>query len=438
MPHLCLLGISLLTQFAQAADRPTLAVVGLHQAELTGEAHEDAVEAIVKAASSTGVVDSVGLAGFAAAVSGRESVIIQEGLVSEASTNLAAGRTFYNQAEPDNGIPLLESAVEGFILTMAGANSTRDLWDAYLYLGCSHYQLDQIDEAKVAFAKASALSPDRAPDAALFPPDLVELYTSTASELAATPMRLEISVDSKAELFVDGASKGIGPMVVEGLLPGEHFVLARGSGQQAYARLVIEVAEGGMAPPLALTMGPASLGDASTSSSGRGRQAAELYKAIGNHSQGVDYVLLAGVDADVLHLQLYGTSANSFSRSTEIPYSGSADDEAVAAVPLLLNVLNSEGALPATATAPKASPIHVGTNDVLAAALSMPDPKRLPPLTSTTGRRRGAGTALAAGGIAVGVAALVGGGVFLATRGGGGDPEPTGNPNQGKIVVGPF
>jgi hypothetical protein len=181
------------------------------------------------------------------------------------------------------------------------------------------------------------------------------------------------------------------------------------------------------------------LGTAGASRRERAEQTASLYRALGTRASEVEYVLLGGVDGEKLYLQLYHAPSDAFSRAVEVPYQEWADDEVVAALPLLLNLIGKDGAL--ASTDPAAVPLDIGANSALASLLL--DPPAPQALGGDSGRskdgkkRGGLVLGLVAGAAVVG---LAGGGVYLATQGGGGGSSTTtttGTPvlSSGTIVI---
>lgn len=408
-----------------AAPRPTVAVVGLHQSSLDAADQERAIAALVAAIESGGRFDGRALPEVAAAIRGRERVILEEGLLKAARQNLANGRTSAAQAGWEEARSWLSSAITDFERAMAGANTTDELWEAHVLLGATHLQQETPDEpaARAAFSRAVALSPTRPPDPAQFPPSVTDVYAAVQAELAA--QAVTVSFSGVGKLWLDGAERGALPMDVPKVMPGAHFALSRGDGQQGFARF--EVAPGGAAPAVALPAGPPSLGAQADSPAARAAQVASIYSALGKRSDGLQYVLVAGVEGGLLHLQLFDSARGVFSRSVDLPYVDDCDDEAVAAVPLLLPIVDATGAFTANAASP--SPLGLGDNVALAGILTQPpaapvvvlDPVGPNPPGPAQKKSR---LPLVLG--IVGGAVVAGGATTAAVLLGGDPPEPTG------------
>jgi tetratricopeptide (TPR) repeat protein len=432
-----LLGILALSPSALAA--PSVAVVGIHQPELSTDAQAQAAEALAKAIDDTGKADGKTPKEVHLLLSGREEVVLREGLLGEGRRLFAEARNLYNQASWADAIPVLESAVAALERGIPGSNTTRELWEAWVYLGACHQQLEAFEAANAAFSQAIALNPNRQPDAAVFPPDLVAAFDAVRVPLASQVTTLEVAGDpmAMAMVWLDGENKGKMPLVVQNVMPGKHYLNLRSPTGQGSAEVFVPPPEGG-APPTPVkvdgVLGEASLGAAEESAVSRGRQNAAFYRALGQQAS-ADFVLLAGVDGSTLTLQLYAREIDAFSRPTEVPMSGTADDEAIAAIPIVLAQLDADGKLPVGSTVANAAGFGIGTNSLVAQLLLEPArfaPPRDPGNTGPTEGGRGNG--LLIGGIVAGTLAVGGGAAIAAVLLGGGEPEP----GTGSVTVGPF
>ncbi len=154
----------------QAFAAPTIAVVGVHQPELTEAAQTATVQQVVDAIDAGGKADALTLAEFHASLAGREEVALREGLLGEGRRLLGEGRNLYNQAAWQEAVPVFQAAITALERSIPGSSTTRELWEAWVYLGACHLQLDAAGEATPAFQAAIALSAGRQPDAAVFRP----------------------------------------------------------------------------------------------------------------------------------------------------------------------------------------------------------------------------------------------------------------------------
>ncbi|MCA9494425.1 MAG: hypothetical protein KC621_31075, partial [Myxococcales bacterium] len=412
---------------------PTIAVVGLHQGTLDEADQQRAIEALVAAIENTGSYDALPPAQVATALAGREQVVLEEGLLAGARQGVANGRTSFNQASWEESTTYLANAIRDEEGVFPGANVVADLWDAWLYTGTAKLLQDEPDEgaAREAFVKAIALEPERPANPAQFPPDVVETFEKLRAELPAKAVTLGVAADGAGKAWLDGKEIGSVPANVQGVLPGVHYVLVRGDGLQGTARIEIpEVGDGGTPEPVQtrVSLQPPMLGTAATSTVGRSNQATALYTALARRTEGIDYVLIAGVDGDQLHLQLMHVQTATFSKALELPYADDADDEAAAAVPLLLPAIGPSGTF--TTTAASAAPVAIGSNVALALLLTQPpEPAPIGPAAGTTKKRSALPVVLGVVGGAV-VAGGVGTGAYFLTRG----PTETTTP-EGTVVI---
>jgi hypothetical protein len=422
-----------------AAAAPTLAVVGVHQAELSIEQQEQAVAQLVASIDTSGKADAWTLAELHTAISGREEVALREGLLGEGRRQFAEARNAYNQASWADAADGFRGAISALERSIPGSNTTRELWEAYVYLGASQLQSEAGADASASFQAALALAPGRQPDAALFPPDVTQAYDAARRllEPAATTLTVGGDPGAAATVYLDGEARGTAPATLTGVLPGKHYVNLRASSGTAFAEVYIPPMESGAAPApvqVDIPLGAPSLGAAEDTAGARGRQNAAFYRALGQQAR-ADYVLVAGVDGSTLSLQLYARGTDTFSKVTEVPVTGTADDEAVAAVPLLLNAIGPDGNLPAANTSPTSGSFLIGTNPVVAKLLLQPETYAPASTAGDGGPSAGPSKGLLIGGI-VGGAVVVGGAVAVTAVLLGGDAEP--EPAQGTVTVGPF
>ncbi len=412
------------------ADAPRVAVVGLHQASLDAEGQRRAVEALSAAVEADGKFDALLPEQVAAALAGREQVVLEEGLLASARQSLANGRTAFNQASWDEAASYLGNAVRDTENALPGANAVLDLWDAHLYLGTARLLQDTPDEAaaRAAFVNAIALAPERPANPAQFPPDIVESFEALRKELPAEAVTLGIAADGEGTAWLDGKEVGSLPVSVPGVLPGVHYVVVRGEGTQGTARIEVPRPAEGVereTPQVRVELSTPTLAGAASSPVGRSNQTTALYTSLGKRTNGVDYVLLGGVDGELLHLQLLHVPTGTFSKAMEVPFTDAADDEAVAAVPLLLRFVGASGTF--STTSASAPPLAVGSN--LALTLLLTQPPEPQPLTGPVVEERRSRTGLVLGVVG---ALLVGGGVgtvYAVTR-----PEET-LPTTGTVTV---
>ncbi|MEZ4238093.1 MAG: hypothetical protein R3F59_18490 [Myxococcota bacterium] len=451
-PHrrrtLPLLALALLAGSASAAT-PRIGVVGIHQSSLGEPQQRTLCDRLVTAIEAAGDYDALSPGEVAAAVAGREEVVLEEGLLSQAREALQNGKNAYNQASPDDAITLLQQALEAYRGVFSGAFVVEEVWETWVYLGTSHLQKDPPDEAaaRKAFAAALALLPDRPLNPALYPPHVIELFGDVRSELLPHGVKLELTLaagpgEAPATVRIDGIEKGVTPLTVTGVLPGEHFVVARESRREAFARLDVPMAgtdAGGAVTPIVqqvpLALGVPVLGEAASTPVGRAEQIASLYGALGRRAQGVDYLLVTGVADGSLSLQLLRVATGTFSQAVALPLAGDPSEAVVQAVPLMLATLKPDGSF--TATAPAPAPLDIGADSLLALLLdgfvqpvtAAPVPVPVPVTPRERGGKPKVGLVLGIVGGVVAASAAGTGGYLLLQK-----PEPI-PPEQGVIRV---
>ncbi len=409
---------------ALAAERPTIAVVGFHASDVHGDDAEKLSESLAEAIERSKRAIPIEGDDLGPAIAGRQTIILEEALLARGRTLLAEGRNLYNQAQPEAAVPILNDAIEALEDGVVVAGEMRDLWDARLVLGTSELARGDREAAARAFRDAIALNAGRSPDPALFPPDVTGLYAEVRAESASGTASLQVTSPGSMDVWVDGMPSGKTPATVGDLMPGVHYVRARSDEKMATARMQVEPGSEAVArlEPVEPTLGVGSDNEAR-----RAREIARLYRALGRHMKGVDYVLVAGTDATQVQVQLYDVQAEVFSQPTRVPFSGDPSDEATTALPLVLGVLDDDGGLPAERTQAGAIPLDRGANPVLASLL-------LDPVEPTSIRTRRGNTGLWVGlGIASGVVVL--GATATAIGVGVANQGPR---NKGTVVVLPF
>lgn len=415
LPHLLL---ALALNFARADEPVSVVILGVHDDRLDLPEQQAAVDKLAKALAKEGaeVLDGAWLA---AALTGREDVVLREAFLGPGQRLLADGRTLYNQAQFADAEAVLLQAVEELALGASTADAVRDLWEAWFLLGATAAQRDDATGADRAFAAAAALQPRREPDPVAFPPALVQRYQAARARSVQEAGALEVSADAaSAELWIDGQSRGALPQRVDGLLPGLHLLVAR-SEDGGWASASAVVPARGEAK-VALDLDEPSFGTSAASAFGRSRQTASLYRALGAHLD-ADLLLLAGAGDGTVLVQLYSPSSDTFCVPVE-RVSDRLPDDAAEAIPELFGRLRPDGTFLPSQVATGAAPLEVGANTVLARALLAPTTQR--PITPP---RAGIPTwAVAA--VGVGAAAL-GTGLAIALT-----TDPQGK-DRGRVIV---
>jgi tetratricopeptide (TPR) repeat protein len=419
LPWWCLTAIP-----ASAKDLPTLLVVGLHDAGLDAAAQRTASERCIEVIEADKRFAALGPDDLARAVAGREDLILANAWLTSGRRLLEDGRILHDQAQPEDAIPVLEQATLALAEAMVAADATRELWEAYLYLGASRYAIKKTKESKEATAAwqaAVALAPERLPDQARVAPQIVQAFRAVQDAARAKPARLVVTVDGDATVQLNDRAPVPAPATFENLVPGTVFVRAKASDGRIAFRAVT------VAPPTtapqqaALVLAEPTLPAGGATSFGRARAMSELYRGLGQQAKPT-LLLVAGGSSGNATLQFYAPASDAFSKPLDVPCEGTCDDEIAAALPKLLSSLSDDGALPASATTPTAAALETSSNSLLARLLL--DPQPVAPVVE----RRLKWWQIGAGGAG---AVVVGATVTAAAILGGGDG------NRGTIIVGP-
>lgn len=113
----------------------------------------------------------------------------------------------------------------------------RRYMQAYNYLGAA-YQLDaNTVAATAAFRIVLSIEPDRKLKAKYFTAEVITSFDKLRRTLRKTGT-LRVNTDKPTLVFVDGQLKGVAPLVVQGLYPGDHVVELRRLGYLRITRIV--------------------------------------------------------------------------------------------------------------------------------------------------------------------------------------------------------
>lgn len=373
MPRLLTIGILAgLALPAQAQDAPRMAIVGLHQDGLDEAAQQLAISKMAEAVDITGKADGLETNELVKAITGREEVILADALLANGRQDLLNGKNLYNQAQTDEAINALQSAVEDLSLAVRATNSVKELWEAWVYLGTAQLQKGDTEIAHSSFRAAAALNPDRNLNEALFPPDVVAAFKGQKALLSKAAVTFKIAADGDAVIFMDGREIGPAPVSVAGIYPGMHHVVAKGDGVHGYQLVRVEQAPEGKAPDVSLALGQPVIGGAAESDFLRSRQIAGLYRALGTHAQDVDLLLLAGKHDSQLKMQLYAPQADAFSKPVYAALDNSAGDIAANEIPALMAMVSNDGKILPESTDPIPQPFRLDANNHLASLLMDP------------------------------------------------------------------
>ena len=414
---------ALLTSPAMARDRITIAMVGVHQELLMKDAQYSASEQFSDTIKGLGKFDPLGPRDVAWLIQGREEVILQDAFATRGRRLLEDGKTLYAQAQIEESIPVLQAAAKAFETSMAAANVTKDLWQALFVLGTAQQTMGEIDAAKEFWTQAITLSPERSPNAAQYPPQIIQTYKSIQKTHLERRASLQVTSDQpEISVWLNGELVGQTPLKIDDVALGSNHIMGRNkAGQIAYQR-VVATAEN--PATVALNLSQAGWGVPATSNRARVVQTSDLYRALGDHAE-VDLILVMGEIGSEVSLQLYSPRMDSFSRPLMKPVTGSATDEIINALPELLQTATPDGALLSMAITPEAAALDVSANQMLAQLLLAPAEIT----ASSPSKLKWWHLAIAGGG------ALTIGGVVTGVVVGSDQAEA---PHQGTIVIGPI
>ena len=225
---------------AEAKDQPQVAVVGLHDDALDDAEQRAAVRQLAAALEDGKRFRVLAPDDVARVISGREELILAEAYLSPGRRLLDDGRTLHDQAQPEEAIPVLEQAVESLNDAMSAADASRDLWEALLYLGACHEEIGRSDDAARSWSEAVALSPERQPDAARIPPNIVRSYLAARESAQKKTGGMTIKAPGQATISVNGRNLGPAPVKLESAPAGTIHIRARApSGGTAYKKVQI-------------------------------------------------------------------------------------------------------------------------------------------------------------------------------------------------------
>ncbi len=146
--------------------------------------------------------------------------------IERARVRLDQGRQAYLNLDLQQAIALLSGAVTDFDSSAAALEDPEDVGQALLFLGASYAFNGQAREATRAFARLQVQMPHIVPDPNVFPPDVIQRFDAARPRDAASPAA-SISIESDppgAIAYVDFVARGVTPIVVSGLVGGEHIV----------------------------------------------------------------------------------------------------------------------------------------------------------------------------------------------------------------------
>jgi hypothetical protein len=363
----------LLLTTAVAARLPEVAVVGVHVQGLDEAGGEEASARIGEAVERTQAMTYVEPQFVSAKLKGREALVLEDFALKDGRDLLEEGRVLYQNAEPDEAIPLLQMAAEELELGIAATGNTDFLIEAWLTLGLAHTGMGDEEAANAAFREVIILDPTRELDPISYPPDVIEGYARVRTDVLSAgtgQLALNATADG-AEVFVDGRSVGVAPVTVEGLPVGRHrvFVTADG-GLRAYEEVLIEA---GGTRKLSLKVDERQITETAEDRYGRSAQVESLYGAVGSYAQ-TPLVLLAGETGEgQVAVLLYSSRTNNFSHFLTAPAGEDPVGAIVDLIPALGSYVTETGDIRPERVSVSVPPFAVSDNAVLEQILLDPN-----------------------------------------------------------------
>ena len=172
--------------------------------------------------------------------------------ITEARRLLEEGSQAYLDLQLDNAIELLGLAIEEFDASQAALEDESGLGQALLYLGASYIFNGRTRIGRRVFERLHRQMPHIEPDPNEFPPEIVEQYERSAPR--STDGAIHIMSDPTGAIaYVDFVPRGLTPLTVTGVVPGEHTVRLTRPGATPYIEQV-DVPRGGQSEVQAFLM----------------------------------------------------------------------------------------------------------------------------------------------------------------------------------------
>lgn len=120
------------------------------------------------------------------------------------------------------------------------------LFDAYMLDALAHCRMDERRRCIQGFERVLTFRESAEYDSTRYPVNFAQLFEETRSRVTAGPRSsLRVTTNPEgAEVFVDGASYGASPVVVDNLLAGDHYVTVKAVGyEKLVARATVRARE---------------------------------------------------------------------------------------------------------------------------------------------------------------------------------------------------
>jgi len=151
---------------------------------------------------------------------------------------LDQAKEFYNNFQFKEAVNLLEGTIQGYRGSQIALTDPFQLTDAYLILGNVQLANNDPKRAHDALQEAVRLDPDRNITEMQYPPKTVAQFQKAREEFLKKAKSADLEIQTspgKAEVFVNGQSKGVSPVHLPRWTLGEHFILVKAPGYQTKA-----------------------------------------------------------------------------------------------------------------------------------------------------------------------------------------------------------
>jgi hypothetical protein len=148
------------------------------------------------------------------------------------------GREAYDNLELELAVKLLRMAARDLDARMDEVMDHDLLTDVYIYWGSALVLSGNKKQGEKIYRRLLVLHPDAQLDSMVFPPSLAATFNRIANEVqnsATGGLRVDPSTLG-AEVWVDGAFRGIGPVTLERLVEGEHIIRLVRRGHRNWGR----------------------------------------------------------------------------------------------------------------------------------------------------------------------------------------------------------
>jgi len=167
---------------------------------------------------------------------------------------LDQAKEFYKNFNFKEAIRVLENTIETYRHSITAQLENFLLAEAYIMLGNIYLGARQKRKARDSFQKAVRLDPERVITDQKYPPKTVRFYQKVREDFLSDAKLASLEVGtspSESEIYLNGAYKGITPLVIPRFTPGEHFIYVKKTGYQSLGKK-IDVASSGTQEKLIL------------------------------------------------------------------------------------------------------------------------------------------------------------------------------------------